>query len=106
MGSCRVDRPEISKTELGLSARVSGNASSDAEFTEKVEQRLMYTDGLHETWLRVWRLFCLVDPVQDSEPVYAKKRLESRLVLDSDLERAVKLIAPALTLELLPRDAG
>ena len=72
------------------------------EFTEKVEQRLMYTDGLHETWLRVWRLFCLVDPVQNSEPIYAKKRIESRLVLDSDLERAMKLIAPALTLDSFP----
>ena len=62
----------------------------------------MYTEGLHETWLRVWRLFCLIDPVQDSEPVYAKKRLESRLVLDSDLEKAVELIAPTLTLDSFP----
>ena len=70
-------------------------------FTEKVEQRLMYPDGLHETWLRVWRLFCLVDPVQSSEPVYAKKRLESGLVLDSDLKKGIRLLTPALTLSTM-----
>ena len=62
----------------------------------------MAGNSLHETWLRVWRLLCLVDPVQDSELVYAKRRLESRLVLDSDLERAMRLLTPALTLHPLP----
>ena len=71
-------------------------------FTERVEQSLVYTDGLHETWLHVWRLFCLVDPVQGSELVYAKKWLASPRVLDSDLRRVIELLTPALTLSPIP----
>lgn len=67
-------------------------------FTRNVEQGLMYIDGMHETWVRVWRLFCLVEPARDTEPIYTQQRLSSRFVLDSDIDRGIRLLTPALTL--------
>ena len=69
-------------------------------FTEKIEQRLRQTEGLDETWIRVWRLFCLAESIQRDELAYyaSMKRLASGVVLDSDLQKAVSLIAPKLTL--------
>ena len=72
------------------------------EFTKEVEQRLMYTDALHETWLRVWRLFCLVESTQHTELIYTQRRLGSRLVMDGDIDRAISLITPTLTLSRMP----
>ncbi|MDE0330240.1 MAG: SIR2 family protein [Nitrospinae bacterium] len=75
-------------------------------FTEKIEQRLRQTEGLDETWIRVWRLFCLAEPMQRDELAYyaSKKRLASGLVLDSDLQKAVSLIAPRLNLSRSHRE--
>ena len=69
-------------------------------FTERIEQRLLHADGLDEIWTRVWRLFCLVEPVKRNDPIYyaTRERLASGVVLDSDLRKAVSLLAPKLVL--------
>ena len=56
-------------------------------FTEKIEQRLLHAKGLDETWIRVWRLFCLVEPVlrSDTACYEMRERLVSGPVLYSDL---------------------
>ena len=69
-------------------------------FTEKIEQRLLQADGLNETWMRAWRLLCLVEPdrFERTAPVAMRNRLKSGVVLDSDLQKAVSLLAPKLVL--------
>ena len=69
-------------------------------FTEKIEQRLLRANDLDEIWTRVWRLFCLVEPVLHSNTTYyeMQKRLASRAVLYSDLHKAVSLLAPSVKL--------
>ena len=69
-------------------------------FTEKIEQRLLHAKGLDETWIRVWRLFCLVEPVlrSDTACYEMRKRLVSGPVLYSDLQKAVSLLAPRFKL--------
>ena len=69
-------------------------------FTKKIEQRLRQTQGLTETWTRVWRLFCLVRPTEHPDHDYysIRKRFATGVVLDSDLHAAVKLLAPRLVL--------
>ena len=64
-------------------------------FTEKIEQLLSQANSLDETWTRVWRLFCLVKPVsRNTWACYLmRKRLESNVVMYSDLEEAVSLLA-------------
>ena len=68
--------------------------------TEKIEERLHNANDLDEVWTGVWRLFCLADSVRRDTPVYyrTKKQLGSGIVLDSDLQRAVNLVAPRLIL--------
>ena len=67
-------------------------------FTEKIRQRLLHANDVDETWTRVWRLFCLVEPVSRPSAAYyeMQKRLASRAVLYSDLHKAVSLLAPSL----------
>ena len=69
-------------------------------FTEKIEQRLLHAKGLDETWVRVWRLFCLVEPVlrSDTACYEMRERLTSGPVLYSDLQKAVYLLAPRFKL--------
>ena len=69
-------------------------------FTEQIEQRLLHAKGLDETWIRVWRLFCLVEPVlrSDTACYEMRKRLVSGPVLYSDLQKAVILLAPRFKL--------
>ena len=69
-------------------------------FTEKIEQRLLHAKGLDETWIRVWRLFCLVEPFlrSDTACYEMRKRLVSGPVLYSDLQKAVSLLAPRFKL--------
>ena len=69
-------------------------------FTEKIERRLLHAEGLDKTWTRVWRLFCLVEPVHRNDLTYyaTQKRLGSGVVLDSDVRKAVSLLAPRLVL--------
>ena len=69
-------------------------------FTENVKKRLIPAEDFNEIWMRVWRHFCLVEPVQSDAIVYyeMKKRLMSCVVLDSDLQKAVSLLAPKLEL--------
>ena len=61
-------------------------------FTEKIERLLHRADGLNETWLRAWRLLCLVeaDPVDEITDNTTRKRLKSGVVLDSDLLKALE----------------
>ena len=75
-------------------------------FTEKIEQRLRQTEGLDETWTRVWRLFCLAEPVERDNLAYweMRKRLASGVVLDSDLRKTVSLLAPRMVLSRSHRD--
>ena len=67
-------------------------------FTEEIEQRVLRAEGLDEIWLRVWRLFCLVEPVlrSDTACYEMQRRLASGVVLHSDLQKAVSLLAPRL----------
>ncbi len=76
-------------------------------FTEHISQRLVQTQGLDETWTRIWRLFCLAEPVPDDDQAYyaTKKRLTSAVVLDSDLRKAVGLLAPRLVLSQSYRES-
>ena len=73
-------------------------------FAEELQQRFRYAQGLDEVWTLVWRLFFLVEPVRRKDfetgaTCYEmQKRLESGLVLDSDLRKAVTMLAPRLTL--------
>ena len=67
-------------------------------FTEKLENPLLYAEGLNEIWTRVWRLFCLVKPVSRSDTACyeMQRRLASGVVQYSDLQKAVGLLAPRL----------
>ena len=69
-------------------------------FTEKIEQRLLHAEGLNEIWTRVWRLFCLIEPVSRSDTACyeIRRSLASSVVLYSDLQKAVSLLAPRLVL--------
>ena len=51
-------------------------------------------------WLRIWRIFCLVDPpIELSKEIHkATRRLKSDVTVYGDLERAVRLLAPSLAL--------
>ena len=75
-------------------------------FTEKIEQRLRNAMGLDEPWTRVWRFFCLVEPVERHDPAYSatQKRLKSGVVLDSDIRKAMSLLAPRLVLSRSHRE--
>ena len=80
-------------------------------FTENIERRLAMTEGLDETWARVWRLFCLVEPIESDTSVHAtQKRLVSGVVLNGDVRKAVSLLAPRLELNRrlgeAPADVG
>ena len=74
--------------------------------TEKIAERLLHAKGLDETWTRVWRLFCLGEPVRHNEVCYyeTRKRLASSVVLDSDVRRAVSLLTPQLVLSRSHRE--
>ena len=39
-------------------------------FTDQIAQRLLHAQGMDETWTRIWRLVCLVEPVRDSDTTY------------------------------------
>lgn len=70
-------------------------------FTTAVEQRLPYRNEVDRIWLRIWRIFCLVDPpIELSKKIHkATRRLKSDVTVYGDLERAVRLLAPALVLD-------
>lgn len=72
-----------------------------SSFTAAVEQRLLNRDNVNRIWLRMWRIFCLVDPpIELSKKVHeATRRLKSDVTVYGDLERAVRLLAPALVLD-------
>ena len=69
-------------------------------FTTAVEQRLLYRNEVDRIWLRIWRIFCLVDPpIELSKKIRkATRRLKSDVTVYGDLERAVRLLAPSLAL--------
>ena len=76
-------------------------------FTENIERRLtQQAADLEEAWHRVWRLFCLAEPSEHHNPAYyaAQKQLTSGIVLDSDLQKAVSLLAPRLELRSRRRE--
>ena len=68
--------------------------------TEKIEQQLRQVQALTETWTRIWRIFCLARPIQSPDPDYyrIRQRIDSGVVLDSDLHAAVNLLSPVLNL--------
>lgn len=72
-----------------------------SSFTAAVEQPLLNRDNVNRIWLRMWRIFCLVDPpIELSKKVHeATRRLKSDVTVYGDLERAVRLLAPALVLD-------
>ena len=69
-------------------------------FTDRIGQQLRHANDLDETWTRVWRLFCLVEPVlrSDTACYEMRKRLASAAVLYSDIQKAVSLLAPRFEL--------
>ena len=71
-------------------------------FTTAVEQRLLYGNDVGRIWLRMWRLFCLVDPDYPRQVMEemdkATMRLKSDVTVYGDLEKAVRLLAPSLAL--------
>ena len=69
-------------------------------FTDQIAMRLLHAPELDESWTRVWRLFCLVEPLQHHDPAYyaVQKWLTSGVVLFSDLREAVGLLAPRMVL--------
>ena len=77
-------------------------------FTQNIEQRLLHVTGLDSTWVCLWRIFCYVESANLEEiriSFYGiQKRLESQVVLDGDLEQAVKLLAPRLVLNPISHD--
>ena len=77
-------------------------------FTQKIEQRLRHLTGLDRTWVCLWRIFCYVEPANLDEiriSFYGiQKHLESQVVLDGDLEQAVRLLAPRLVLNPISHD--
>ena len=70
-------------------------------FTTAVERLLLSQNKVDRTWLRMWLLFCLVDPVIElwKKIDLVTRRLESDVTVYGDLERAVRLLAPSLVLE-------
>ena len=72
-----------------------------SSFTAAVEQRLIYLNEVDRIWLRIWQIFCLVDPpIELSKKIHkATRRLKSDVTVYGDLERAVRLLAPALVLD-------
>ena len=76
-------------------------------FTDNIERRLtQQAGGLEEVWQRLWRFFCLAEPVDRFDPAYraAQEQLTSSVVLDSDLRKAVSLLAPRLELSSRRRE--
>ncbi len=73
-------------------------------FTERIEQRLRSSGNLGDLWVRAWRLFCDVEPVPLHSPAYhaMQERIETGVVLASDLQQAVQLLAPKLELDGRP----
>ena len=74
-------------------------------FTEKMEQNLLHAKGLTDDWTRNWRIFCLAGRIENSQDYYRiRKRIESGIILDSDLRAAVNLLTPApdLSARFLP----
>ena len=69
-------------------------------FVENIERRLLRTDGMDETWVRIWRLFCLVEPVEKYDAAFyeTQELLAKDVVLDRDLRKAVRVLAPRLEL--------
>ena len=70
-------------------------------FTERLERRLRSSGDMDDCWMRIWRLFCLADPLpkDDSTGYVIRERLESNVVLHRDLEEAVSYLGPRLQLE-------
>ena len=69
-------------------------------FIENIKLRLRQMHGMDETWVRIWRLFCLVEPVEgyDAASFRTQEWLASGVTLDSDLREAVRVLAPRLEL--------
>lgn len=67
---------------------------------------MLNAKGLTEGWTRIWRIFCLAEPIQRHNLDYyrIRRRIESGIILDSDLRAAVNLLKPVLDLDsrLLP----
>ena len=68
------------------------------DLTERIQRNLATADSLEEQWIRIWRLFCCAEPVENSEDRYrtANRWLKKRPVLDRDLRDAVILLSPRL----------
>lgn len=70
-------------------------------FTEKIKQHLLHEEGLTEDWTRIWRIFCLAEPILGHNLDYyrIRRRIKSGVILDSDLRAAVNLLKPVLDLD-------
>ena len=66
--------------------------------TERIEQRFRSAELMNKTWTRAWRLYCSDASAKRQEHAcyHAMLRLSSQVVLDSDVQNAVRLIKPTV----------
>lgn len=71
-------------------------------FIDDLDRRSRQAKDVPAFWARAWRLFSLARPDRhgwsEDNGYQVKQRLESGLILDSDLRRAVALMSPTLSL--------
>lgn len=71
-------------------------------FLEKLDQRLRQSQGVAPFWQKAWRIFLTGRPARgrsddfDERAYKLKQELESGLVLEEDLRRAVSFLTPSL----------
>ncbi len=74
-----------------------------AGFLERLDQRLLQARGVAPFWLKAWRVFLTSRPTRarsddfDARAYELKQKLESEVVLEEDLRRAVAFLTPSLT---------
>ena len=72
------------------------------DFVARVLQRLPQAPALYPVWQKAWRQFGYAKPADaegyDQRAYALKQKLESGLVLEEDLQQAIRLLAPQLYL--------
>lgn len=72
-------------------------------FTKEIERLLSHKDNLSQNWKRTWRIFCLSGSHQNksTDHYYMERRLKSDIILNSDLRKAINLLAPRPEFDLI-----
>lgn len=72
-------------------------------FLERLDQRLRQAQGVAPFWLKAWRTFLTSRPARgrsddfDARAYELKQKLDSEVILEDDLRRAVAFLTPSLT---------